>query len=328
MTTDLKKAIKLVEAANDIVVVQPENPDGDSLGSAIALEEIIGGLGKKVSLFCSVDMPRHLRYIKGWDRVLNELPGKYDLLIIVDTSSASLLEKLLKGANSRKVDQTQVLVLDHHDIETDLTLKNLELVNIDAVAVGEIIYDIVKLTGWKLNPNAVKAIAASIMSDSLGLTSVRTSAKTVYTIAELVDKHGLNLSELNNARRELSKKSVRIALYKADLIKRIEFFHDDRLAVVVIPHQEIKSYSDEYNPGALITEELAMIDSVDLSVVLKQYPDHITGRLRSGKTMISGQLAEHFGGGGHPYAAGFKTKDWSMDDLKKELVKRAGELLK
>ena len=55
----LSDAKKLIENASTIVVVQAENPDGDSLGSSIALEEILGDMGKHVTMYCPVDIPRY-----------------------------------------------------------------------------------------------------------------------------------------------------------------------------------------------------------------------------------------------------------------------------
>ena len=66
-------------------MIQAENPDGDSLASSLALEEILSDLGKKVSLYAPVEIPKYLRYITSWDRVENSLDTKADLAIIVDT---------------------------------------------------------------------------------------------------------------------------------------------------------------------------------------------------------------------------------------------------
>src|SRR5579862_1153404 len=85
-----------IQAAHKIVVVQADNPDADSLASSLALEEILGDLGKDVALYCGVDIPSYLQYLKGSSRVVKELPNQFDLSIIVDTSSEALLEQLNK----------------------------------------------------------------------------------------------------------------------------------------------------------------------------------------------------------------------------------------
>jgi nanoRNase/pAp phosphatase (c-di-AMP/oligoRNAs hydrolase) len=111
---------------------------------------------------------------------------------------------------------------------------------------------------------------------------------------------------MEERRREFSKKSPRILDYKADLIKRVEYHLDGRLATVLIPFEDIQEYSDEYNPNVLILEELRLVEGVEVAVAIKTYPDgKLTGKIRSSKP-IADQLAGFFGGGGHPYAAGFR----------------------
>ena len=76
-----------------ICVIQAENPDGDSLGSAIALDYLL--TDKEVSLYCPVDIPKYLHYFGDWSRVTNEFDFRADGYIIVDTAASVLLSKLL-----------------------------------------------------------------------------------------------------------------------------------------------------------------------------------------------------------------------------------------
>jgi phosphoesterase RecJ-like protein len=93
----------LIAAAKDIIVIQADNPDADSLGSALALEQILGEMGKNVHLYCGVDMPGYLQHLRGYDRVSSELPRSFDLSIIVDTSALSLLGKLSESGQQSHV---------------------------------------------------------------------------------------------------------------------------------------------------------------------------------------------------------------------------------
>ena len=61
-----------IKNANKIIIIQAENPDGDSIGSSLALEEILGSMGKEIILYCPVDIPKYLHYIKGWDRIVSD----------------------------------------------------------------------------------------------------------------------------------------------------------------------------------------------------------------------------------------------------------------
>ena len=118
--------------------------------------------------------------------------------------------------------------------------------------------------------------------------------------------------------------------YKADLIKRTEFAADGRIASVVIPQAEINEFSPLYNPGPLIQGDMLQTSDVQLAIVFKQYADgKITAAIRSNQgAPVSGKLAEHLGGGGHPYASGFKVTDGrSFDEVKADAINYASELL-
>src|SRR5690349_9576159 len=85
---------RLVGNSKTIVIIQADNPDADSLGSSLALEHILGDMGKQVSLYCGVGIPSYLRYLEGWDRVSIDLPRHFDTSIVIDVSTYTLLEKL------------------------------------------------------------------------------------------------------------------------------------------------------------------------------------------------------------------------------------------
>ena len=103
-----------IEKAKNILIIQADNPDGDSLGSALALEQILGDMGKNPSLYCGVDIPRYLKFFEGWDRVSKDIPSKIDASIIVDTSSKLLLDQLQKSQEQPWIAVKPVIVLDHH----------------------------------------------------------------------------------------------------------------------------------------------------------------------------------------------------------------------
>src|ERR1700728_4343762 len=94
MSENYQKVANIVSSAQKIIILQADNPDADSLGSALALEQILDDMGKEPLLYCSVDMPGYLKYLAGWDRVSRELPAQFDASIVVDASTMTLFEKL------------------------------------------------------------------------------------------------------------------------------------------------------------------------------------------------------------------------------------------
>ncbi len=326
--SQVEQLAQLVESAQSIVVIQADNPDADSLASALALEQILGDKGKQVYLYCGVDLPSYLRYLPGSDRVTSELPNNFDLSIIVDTSSNNLLQQLDRSGGKPWVTARPSVVIDHHSTEPTIKFAKLLYVR-PAVATAEIIYELAHQLDWPLNQQAKNLIAIAILSDSLGLMSSSTTARSIRIIAELVES-GVDLPEIENARRETMRRAPELVHYKGRLLQRVEFYNDNRIAMVTVPWEEIEKYSPLYNPPMLVLDDMRLASGTQIAIALKVYQDgKVTAKIRCNfGYAIAGKLAEHFGGGGHPYAAGFKIIDGrSYEQLKNEIIKVTTQLL-
>ena len=324
----MKTIEKYIDQANIIVIIQADNPDADSLSSALALERLLFQSGKDPILYCGVDIPGYLKYIKGWDRVINELPKKFDLSIIVDNSSLILLESLVKTKQIGWIKTKPCIVIDHHSTQTTLDFIKASMIE-KAVSTTELVYKIAKSNNWNVDEETAELITIGILSDSMGLTTDQVTKQSIDIVADMVGI-GVKLSEIDAKRKELSKKTPQLVKYKSILLSRIQYELGGRIAHISIPWNEIEKYSHEYNPPMLVMEEMKQIKDVELAIAFKSYPDgRITAKLRSNPGFpICAELAENFGGGGHPYASGFRVTDKrSLDQVKTEAFKIAGELL-
>ncbi len=325
-----EKIKQLVGEAQRIVVVQADNPDADSLGSALALEHILGDLGKDVALYCGVDMPTYLRYLSGWDRVLTELPSSFDLSVIVDASTYTLFDQLEKAGQWGVLKSKPCIVLDHHaTVEKPVDFAAAHIIDGQAASTGEVIFDLSRTNNWNVSAEAAEHLMTSILGDTQGLMNDLTHASTYRVMADLTDL-GANRPKLEELRREYSKMAQVIYQYKGRLLQRTEFVADGRVATVTIPHEEIKEYSPLYNPAPLVQFDMLQVQGVQLSVVFKTYDDgHVTAAIRANNgTPVAGKLAEHMGGGGHDYASGFKIEDnRPFNEVKSECIEYATQLL-
>lgn len=319
--------LKSLSEVSKIVIIQAENPDGDSLGSSLALEELLSEAGKDVKLYCAIDIPKYMHYIKGWDRVEKDWPTDRELVIIVDTSAEALIQQALAQPGVRHFLETHpVVVIDHHqDDEGTLPFETISLNDSSAVATSEILYRLAKEAGWTITPEAAESMFISIQADSLGLTTPATTADSYQVAADLV-MLGAVPAEIEARRREYMKKPAEILKYKGELIERIEYLLDGKLAIIHIPWEDIQQYSDRYNPSILVLEEMRMVDTVQVAVAIKTYPDgKLTGKVRV-NAPVAEQVAAYFGGGGHEYSAGFKVFE-DYDTIVKELVTATDKVL-
>lgn len=321
---------QLIDAAQRIVIIQADNPDADSLGSALALEHILSDLGKDVALYCGVHIPDYLHYLSGWDRVLPELPSNFDLSIIVDASTYILLEKLEKSGNFSWVKSRSCLVLDHHSsVEKPFDFTKNMIVRPEAASTGELIFDLAISLGWSISPTAGGHIMMSILGDTQGLSNELTSTHTYRTMADLIDL-GVNRSALEEIRREYGKMVRKIYTYKAKLITDTVFVDDGKIAYVIINQKDLNEFSALYNPVPLIQPELLQVKDVAVAIVFKVYDDgKVTGAIRTNNSYpVAAKLAEAMGGGGHPHASGFKIIDGqTFDDIKVQCLAKAMALI-
>jgi phosphoesterase RecJ-like protein len=321
---------EIIANSKHVVVIQADNPDADSLGSALAMESLLANLGKEVSLYCAVDMPTYLKYMTGWDRVSKEIPRKFDASIIVDASTMTLLEQFEPAEISGIYSSKPCVVLDHHAI-TDHPIPFVDIIinDTEVSSAGELIYNLGKQLDWPFSVDTYNFIASSILGDTQGLTNELAKPQTYRVMADLID-NGVNRTELEEIRRDASKMPKVIFRYKADLINRTELYVEDKLAIVVVPQHEINEFSPLYNPGPLIQGDILQTQGVQVAIVLKQYDSgKITASIRANYGFaVAGKIAEHFGGGGHKYASGFKiTNNKPLNEVKSECIEIASQLL-
>lgn len=325
-----EKIKELVDGAQKIVVVQADNPDADSLGSALALEHILGDLGKDVYLYCGVDVPTYLRYLSGWDRIRNELPSSFDLSVIVDASTYTLFDQLEKNGQWGTLKSKPTVVLDHHTtIKNALDFAAASIIDASYASSSELIFSLAESYGWQVNEEAAAHIMSAILGDTQGLMNDQTTAHTYRVMADLTDL-GANRPFLEELRREYSRMPESIYRYKGKLIARTEFLSDGRIATVTIPQDEINEHSPLFNPAVLVQFDSLQVTGVKLSVIFKTYDSgRITGKIRCNiSAPIGNKLAEHFGGGGHLYSAGFKIEDGRpFAQVKSECIEFATDLL-
>ena len=329
MNDNHKTLQALINDAQHIVVVQADNPDGDSLGSALALEHILGDMGKQVTLYCGVDMPGYLHYLSGWDRVEKQLPNKFDASIIVDASTLSLLEKLQSSGELGWLAVKPCAVLDHHEkVENVIPFAQVIINEFRLSSTGELIYALATELEWPVSAAAGEGIMTAILGDTQGLSNQLAGAGTYRVMAALTEL-GVDRPALEERRRGLSKMPASIYAYKGTLLQRTEFHDDGRIAVITIPQAEINEFSPLYNPGPLVQGDMLQTIGVQVAIVLKQYADgKVTGAIRCNPGAgVGAELAEHLGGGGHAFASGFKVTNRAYTEVKADCLSYCRELL-
>lgn len=310
---DLARA---VAQAQTILVLQPDSPDADSLGSALGLEEIFGDLGKQVVMYSYKEPEPYLRTMDGWDRVSQDMPKSFDMIILVDTGSPALIKSALEH-HYGPLTSKPMFIVDHHITRSPFGFATTDIVE-PACAAAEVIANIALESDWPINSGAATKLATALLADSLNLTTPESSERSVRMLAELVQR-GANLYELYKLKRTSSALSPELVHLKGRLLQSIEFHLAGTLALAEITPDIVDRYKDIHEPYTLILSDMQWAKGVELVAVFKNYGTKINVPLRSTKGYAA-PVAAALGGGGHDNAAAYRCKTVMIQEEKKLLI--------
>jgi phosphoesterase RecJ-like protein len=316
-TTNIKKLGRLTDDAKIILVLQPEKPDTDSLCTSLALEQILGDLGKEVVMYSQDEVPPYISYFEGADRVVHDLPNHFDFTILVDTGGAQQIQRTLDKHQGRLAAKP-FFIVDHHSTREPLPFGTIDIIDPQAAAAGELIVNICGQLKWPLNAEAAALVVPAIMSDTLGLTTPSATPTTIQTVADMAHL-GASLYDINQARLEAAALDPDVFALKGRLLQEVEFLLDGRLALLTVDPITLKEYAKRYDPAALVIYDMQHVRGVKLAVVMRNYAPKLKLSLRANGPLAA-PVAATFGGGGHPAASGATIENGDPIEARERLI--------
>ncbi len=310
MTTssDLQKAVELIDKSENVLVVTHTKPDGDACGCVAAICEAMAAVGKNVKPLLLSPVSQWYAFlflekvpVLGEDIQLQELTagrfGQFDLIVIVDTNSTSQLPKFDEYL---KQTDTPVLVIDHH--ETSDGLGDVEVIDRSAAAAGLIVLDLFKHAGWPVTEQIAEALFVAVATDTGWFQFSNTDGRTYRACAELIDA-GVKPTQIHTELYQNFSQG-RFDLMVA-MLNSLELHLDGRYAVMQITQQDFERTGTADSDTENLINECHRIGTVRASALFIELKD---GRIRCSLRSRGGpdvsQIALKFGGGGHTTAAG------------------------
>jgi len=307
-TNNFQKVVELINKSKSALITTHTRPDGDACGCCLAMCEMLTSLGKNVCPLFLSPMPQWYEFlfnkkvpVLGVDVTAEQLMqgrfGKFDLIVILDTNSNSQLpefEKYLKQV------ETLVLVIDHH--ETSDGLGDVELVDSAAAASASIVLDLFKYAGWPLTEKIAQGLFAGLASDTGWFHFTNTDSTVFRCCAELIDA-GANPSKIfHNVYQTFSL--PRFKLMTA-MLNSLELYFKERYAAQHLTKQDFENAGASYTDTENLIDECQRISTVEVAALFAEMKDgRIRCSLRSRGKIDVCRIAQKFGGGGHPAAAG------------------------
>lgn len=305
MLITLQQAVTKLKSANKILVTAHVQPDGDAIGSSLAMMMILRSLGKSAQVFIDDTIRRNLHALPSFDEIRRPVNGETfdaDLLLVLDTEAGRI-------GNVRKLTDAPILNVDHHVTNTG---EGVELYDEPkAAATCEIVYRLARELNAEVTPEIATCLYTGLATDTGFFQFSNTRAETLAIASELIN---CGVSPHFIAER-MEEKTLAEVLGLRDALNTLEMYADDKVAGMVLDYATVKNF--ESTEG--IIDEIRVIDTVDVAFLLTEKSPNVCRVSMRSKGVDVSKIAVKLGGGGHVRAAGCTLK-MPLVDAKKILV--------
>lgn len=313
----LDNILEEINKAEKIVILTHENPDGDAIGSGLAMYHALKAYGKNPDII-----------IPEYSRTFNCLPGieelktesnieHYDLAISLDCATIKMLNGFADYFENAKVK----VCIDHHS--TNTMFGDYNYVNPAAPACSQILLVILEYFGIEISKEIGTCILAGIITDTGGFKYQGVTAETFEFVAWLLNK-GVNVSKLYRQVLEVKTKA-NFELHRL-ASNRIEFLENGKVAYTYITAGDEKGVNAESGDHEGIVEIGRSVEGVEVSIFVRETEKGCKISLRSNDYVNVADACIVFGGGGHTRAAGC-TIQGSVEQAKEKILKEIIRLL-
>jgi len=318
----LTAAGQLVQEAQSIMILAHYRPDGDALGSSLALTASLHAMGKEVSCYNRDVVPDYLQFLESEEIEVFPVtePITVDLLIALDCATIERLgEDVLQ-----QITASHVLTIDHHI--TNEKYGDSLVLDCEAAATGEILYDLIGANEFPLPDQARDALYVAISTDTGSLQYSNSSAKTYQTMAELVAK-GADVANLNAL--TYFNHSVRRVEILRECVQSFTLAHEGQVSYWQVSAAAQEAVGVQAGDMEGLMDLLRGIAGVRICFTLEESPSGVVRlSMRSKDESIDvSQICGAFGGGGHRMAAGAGIKGVEYEKCAKQVLAKIGEAL-
>jgi phosphoesterase RecJ-like protein len=326
-TADFEAVVNAIRSNDRFLITTHENPDGDALGSILAMRLALEQLGKDGSLYLSGTIPLPTEYdFMDLAELSRELPGDAGerVLLALDCANARRL-----GADPALVENAPLAVnVDHH--HDNSRFGRINLIVPRASSTGEILYDLFRELGVRVTPEIAEALYIALVTDTGRFQYTNTTPKALRIAAELVEA-GANVHQVFQDVYE----NVAFAKLKllARALDKARVYEGGRLIVADLERSDFAAAGAEEPFAEGIIDYLRAVEGAEIVALIREPPTQngptrrVSLRTRGSGIDVSA-IARKSGGGGHPQAAGFSSEDSPdeiVDFIRREFLEQAPE---
>ncbi|MBQ7257357.1 MAG: bifunctional oligoribonuclease/PAP phosphatase NrnA [Abditibacteriota bacterium] len=300
---------------NNILIGIHEHPDGDCIGSALAIQRVLKKqFGKKATIYSPESIPSCTKFLTGVNNILiKEKPDDYDLLLLVDVNTVK------RTGIPQSMLCENIYCIDHHE-RGSITYPN-EIIIPEASSTCEIIYNLLIANECPIDKVCAEYLLTGIICDTGDYAHTNTNEK-VFLISSELTKIGANPTKINKFYfNEKSFKSLKLVGY---VLNNLLSFERGKLILGYVDYNYLSKNKRYGIDSDTINGQLQSIKGYKLSVFLRELePNVVRVSLRSPDKVDCNLIAKEFGGGGHKNAAGCTIKEPLNKAI--ELIVNAGK---
>jgi len=296
----LNKLLEAIKKAKNIVILSHIGPDGDTLGSMLAMNEILKKYNiEKVDLIISGKIPDIYKFLPGIEQTKNpnnnDLYQSYDLAIAVDCASLDRLGDSVDLFRNAKM----TVNIDHHI--SSIKFADINIINPVAAATGQILYDIIKSLEINITRDIATSLYTAILTDTGGFKFENTKPETLEICAELI-RAGADAIYIYQECLEF--KPLAMVRLQARAMDLAIITDNNKIAYTSVTRKLLEDFNatDDHVDG--ISKALREINTVEVALVFKETAKGDTKISFRSKRVNVCEIAKFFGGGGHKLAAG------------------------
>ena len=299
-----ERILQIIHNGNKFILTTHINPDGDAIGSEIALAKFLVNRNKQVSIINISPTSTNYKFLDPQDEILvfdqhnhSHLISNADAVLIVDISDWKRLGKL---GSSIKQSTAIKICIDHHHLEEKFA--DIDIICEDACSTGELIYEFLTFAKCKINDKIAEALYTCILTDTGSFRFSNTTALTHQIASQLISA-GVNATEIYQQVYERNSQSKILLMGKA--LNEIKYECDGKLAWFYITQKMFQEAKAQKWDTEGFPEIPRTIDGVEVSLMFTELEDkNVKISLRSKGKIVINKVATKFGGGGHNFAAG------------------------
>lgn len=294
----IQRILDAIRDANTVCVVGHVRPDGDCIGSQLALAIACKNVGKRVCCWNEDAMPKKLAFLDPDSLMQTPKSGLYfDCVIAIDCAS---FERL--GAVGDCIRKRGIFInIDHHQSNT--RYGDINWVAPRQPSTGELVYRLLRAANWAITPPIADALFTAISTDTGSFQYPTTRPNTYYVAGKLVDR-GANLDKIcNEVYQSYPLSRVRLLRH---VYNHFRLIHNDKIAYFWLKKSDYARTGAEQEDSEGLIDHIRNIEPVVIACLFEELePELIRVSLRSKDQRVDvNQIALQFGGGGHPAAAG------------------------